>query len=100
MENSKYLISDGSIKIDNFSLQVGMSPDAFFIPADINDIIKSVIIKTNDQGFVTEEQYSMENGDKISRSYRYNDARIEEVITNKISNGKEVYHSRSLFKYD
>ena len=100
MDNSEYSIFDGRIKINNFSLQVGMSPDAFFIPGDINDVIKSIIIKFDKQGFVTEEYYVMENGDNIFRSYKYKDSRVVEIATKKINNRKVIYKSISYFNYD
>ncbi|WP_136123901.1 hypothetical protein [Rodentibacter pneumotropicus] len=100
MDNGKYSTSDKIIRIDDFSLQVGMSPDAFFIPSDINDVIKSIVIKTNNSRFVTEEYYLMNNGDEILRYYKYNDIKIKEIITRKINNGKEIYSLRSIFKYD
>ena len=100
MENSNYSILENNIRIDNFSLQVGMSPDAFFIPADVNDVIKSVVIKFDKQGFVTEEYYVMENGDNIFRSYKYKDSRVIEIATKKINNRKVIYKSISYFNYD
>ncbi|WGE85916.1 hypothetical protein [Actinobacillus equuli] len=100
MENDKHSLLGHSIKIDDFEFQVGMSPEAFFIPADINDIIKSIIIKFDRDGFVTEEYYSMEHGDKISRRYKYKDQKIVEIITDKVNEGRKTYTSKSVFTYD
>ena len=100
MENGNYSILENNIRIDNFSLQVGMSPDAFFIPADVNDVIGSILIRFNDDGFVIEEGYRMDSGEIISRLYRYDNKKIVEIMTFKVKNNEKLYSKRSYFKYD
>ena len=100
MENGKYSISNNSIQINKFELQVGMSPDAFFIPADVNDVISDILIKFNNDGFITEENYRMDSGESISRLYKYDDKKIVEIITFKVKNNKKLYSIKSHFKYN
>lgn len=77
-----------------------MSPDAFFIPADVNDVIGSILIRFNDDGFVIEEGYRMDSGEIISRLYRYDNKKIVEIMTFKVKNNEKLYSKRSYFKYD
>ena len=101
MENGKYSISNNSIQINKFELQVGMSPDAFFITADVNDVISDILIKFNNDGFITEENYRMDSGESISRLYKYDDdKKIVEIMTFKLKGNKKLYSIKSYFKYD
>ena len=101
MENGKYSISNNSIQINKFELQVGMSPDAFFILADVNDVISDILIKFNNDGFITEENYRMDSGESISRLYKYDDdKKIVEIMTFKLKGNKKLYSIKSYFKYD
>ena len=100
MENGKYSISNSSIKINKFKLQVGISPDAFFIPDDVNDVISAILIRFNNDGFITEENYRMDSGESISRLYKYDDKKIVEIMTFKVKGNKKLYSIKSYFKYD
>ena len=100
MENGKCSISNNSIQINKFKLQVGISPDAFFIPADVNDVISAILIRFNNDGFITEENYRMDSGESISRLYKYDDKKIVEIMTFKVKGNKKLYSIKSYFKYD
>lgn len=77
-----------------------MSPDAFFIPVDVNDVISDILIKFNNDGFITEENYRMDSGESISRLYKYDNKKIVEIITFKVKNNKKLYSIKSHFKYN
>lgn len=96
----EYSKDKNKIYFYNINATVGITPNDINIPADADDIIKSIEIDLDKNNYITKEVYNLENKNIITRTYTYKDKKIIKIIDT-VTNSKKgkILSTQSNFTY-